>query len=488
MKYFFSVFTVLLIVISCSGSESDDSSILSENLSSQDSSSNETSSSEENNQSDASETATNQSEGNQTENSAANDSQGNQSENSESNNESQANQSENSEQEEGLGKGGSSSPSKCSNFIGKGPDFEWIKSVEGSQEEAHAHFIFTTNDNGYIQVGETGFLDNNTAKILVAKTNSQGDLIWKKEFGDPGHNLGNSVIEVSDGYIVTGALNKNSTVIKLEKSNGDQKWLKTYDNGGNDAIEHIVETPDGLVAVGYINAVDENNTFYTEGTGYITFIDSEGNKTSGKNLDTKMSHGYRVYRINDNLIISGLTPGAEDYALMKTNLSGDQVWVKTYGGDNMDHCFAMDISNDNSIYLSGHTLSGVQNWDSYTMKIDFDGNKLWEKKRGNPRGFNPLYIHDEVWDLKATPDGGCIIVAGTGDEYEYSETCEGSDKSDQWHVYLIKFSADGDIQWDKTYYPDGGDWAGEAIDLTSDGGAIVAVDNSVFGYLKIAPF
>jgi len=489
MKCFFSVFTVLLIFISCSGSESDDSSILSENLSSQDFSSNETSSSEENNQSDASETATNQSEGNQTENSVANDSQGNQSENSESNNESQANQSENSEQEEGLGKGGSSSPSKCSNFIGKGPDFEWIKSVEGSQEEAHAHFIFTTNDNGYIQVGETGFLDNNTAKILVAKTNSQGDLIWKKEFGDPGHNLGNSVIEVSDGYIVTGALNKNSTVIKLEKSNGDQKWLKTYDNGGNDAIEHIVETPDGLVAVGYINAVDENNTFYTEGTGYITFIDSEGNKTSGKNLDTKMSHGYRVYRINDNLIISGLTPGAEDYALMKTNLSGDQVWVKTYGGDNMDHCFAMDISNDNSIYLSGHTLSGVQNWDSYTMKIDIDGNKLWEKKRGNPRGFNPLYIHDEVWDLKATDDGGCIIVAGTGDEYAYEESCaQSKDLSNVWQVYLIKFSSSGEIQWDKTYAPvSGDDWAGEAIDITSDGGAVIAVDNSQFGILKIAP-
>ena len=97
----------------------------------------------------------------------------------------------------------------------------------------------------------------------------------EKEFGDPGHNLGNSVIEVSDGYIVTGSINKNSTVIKLDKSNGDQKWLKTYDNGGNDAIEHIVETPNGFVAVGYINAVDENNTFYTEGTGYLTIIDSK---------------------------------------------------------------------------------------------------------------------------------------------------------------------------------------------------------------------
>ena len=73
MKYFFLVLTVILIFISCSGSENDDSSILSENLSSQDSSSNETSSSEETNQSDASETATNQSEGNQTENSGAMD-------------------------------------------------------------------------------------------------------------------------------------------------------------------------------------------------------------------------------------------------------------------------------------------------------------------------------------------------------------------------------------------------------------------------------
>ena len=53
---------------------------------------------------------------------------------------------------------GSSNPSTCSIFIGLGPDIEWIKSVEGSMEEAHAHFIYTTSDNSYIQVGETGFL------------------------------------------------------------------------------------------------------------------------------------------------------------------------------------------------------------------------------------------------------------------------------------------------------------------------------------------
>ena len=101
-----------------------------------------------------------------------------------------------------------------------------------------------------------------------------------------------------------------------------------------------------------MDAVDENNTFYTEGEGYITFVDLQGNKTSGKLLDSKMSHAYRIFLIDNNLMISGLTPGAEDYALMKTDLYGDTDWIKTYGGDNMDHCFAMDIGSDNSVFLS----------------------------------------------------------------------------------------------------------------------------------------
>ena len=54
------------------------------------------------------------------------------------------------------------------------------------------------------------------------------------------------------------------------------------------------------------------------------------------------------------------------------------------------------------------------------MKID-DGNKLWEKKEEIPEDLIH-YIHDEVWDLKYSDED--YYVAGTGDEYEYSENCE----------------------------------------------------------------
>ena len=148
------------------------------------------------------------------------------------------------------------------------------------------------------------------------------------------------------------------------------------------------------------------------------------------------------------------------------------------------------VKGSGSIFLAGHTLSGTENWDTYTMKLDFDGNLIWDRKVGNPRGFNPQYIHDEAWGIKATNDGGCVTIAGTGDEYAYSE-CNGNDCSDVWNAYLIKFDGQGNMDWQTTFSSldvsnQNYDWAGEDIDLTDDGGAIIAVDNGRFGFLKIS--
>ena len=80
-----------------------------------------------------------------------------------------------------------------------------------------------------------------------------------------------------------------------------------------------------------------------------------------------------------------------------------------------------------------------------------------------------------------------MVVAGTGDEYEQYSQCNDnpSDCSDVWHVYLLKYDAAGTVVWQQTFGETEVDWAGEDIDLTSDGGAIVAVDNGQFGFLKV---
>lgn len=47
----------------------------------------------------------------------------------------------------------------------------------------------------------------------------------------------------------------------------------------------------------------------------------------------------------------------------------------------------------------------------------------------------------------------------------------------------------GEVEWENIYYDNQGvDLAGEAIALSNDGGAVIAVDNGSYGFLKISPF
>lgn len=212
--------------------------------------------------------------------------------------------------------------------------------------------------------------------------------------------------------------------MKLAKADGATTWSTTTNLGGNDALENVVELPDNtFAAVGYNNAEDNTNTFYTAGQGILVFYAADGTKTSEVDINAKMSQGYRIQTDDTNLYIAGLTAGAQDFALLKTDLAGTEVWYKTYGGDNFDHMFAFDLNSNGNMVMSGHTLSGTKNWDTHTVMVDSNGDQQWAQTVGNPRGFDESYIHDEAWGVQFTSDGGCVVIAGTGDEYWYFNEC-----------------------------------------------------------------
>ena len=115
------------------------------------------------------------------------------------------------------------------------------------------------------------------------------------------------------------------------------------------------------------------------------------------------------------------------------------VWAKTYGGSDADHNFAFSTGGGRvDVPVRPHAFR-YRKLGRYTLKLDNNGEVLWEATHGNPRGFNAEYIHDEVWGLRATQDGGAVVVAGTGDEYWSYSTCDGEECSDAWRVYVLKF-------------------------------------------------
>ena len=122
-------------------------------------------------------------------------------------------------------------------------------------------------------------------------------------------------------------------------------------------------------------------------------------------------------------------------------------------------------------------------------KLDKQGREQWTKFFGQPRGYDGKWIHDEVWGVRATPDGGWLAVAGTGDETRrYEGRGHPSGPSGQWKVYLIKTDAMGNLQWEGVYGSFENDWAGEDVCITADGGALVANDCGAFGFTKLSSF
>ncbi|MBW8050317.1 MAG: T9SS type A sorting domain-containing protein [Cytophagales bacterium] len=170
--------------------------------------------------------------------------------------------------------------------------------------------------------------------------------------------------------------------------------------------------------------------------------------------------GAVIQNKDENYLVvgsKGNAPGGfgGDVWLIKTDKNGNLLWDKTYGwGD--DAGLSIQQTNDDGYILGGWTTAGGI-LRLFLIKIDTSGVVQWQKRYG-------IGTWSTLNSVKQTPDGGYIVGGalakntGTLDD-----------------VYAMKTDSAGFIQWSKTF--DGGMsyWDnGFAIDLTTDGGYIIA--------------
>jgi len=370
------------------------------------------------------------------------------------------------------------------------PKTSWHKSYGGSGEESHPHYVIQTKDRGFLMVGETGFVEDRSARILAVKTDRLGELVWKREFGKRGHNLGNCVSEAPDGhYLIAGSLNLDAALIKVDADSGKTIWTRTWNLGTEDAFEGLTVAWDGgILATGYKNGLAEG-TFLNWGKGVLLKTNSEGKEEWRRDLSAFTSSGYRIKPSAGGFLLACHPKDEESDGrnLLKVDGEGRVLWAKTYN----TVYWGFDTKPNGETLLAGHTRKSnlSKNWDAELTVVDSAGRTLWTKFFGQPRGYDGRWIHDEVWGARSTPDGGWLVVAGTGDETRrYEKSGHPSGPSGQWKVYLIKTDPKGRLEWEGIYGSREGDWAGEDVCMTADGGALVANDCGAFGFTKISPF
>ena len=200
--------------------------------------------------------------------------------------------------------------------------------------------------------------------------------------------------------------------------------------------------------------------FYTATVAQITFQKTFG----GPNTDI----GYSVQQtVDGGYIVAGYTlsfgVGNRDVLLILTDVNGNTLWTKTYGGSNTDYALTVRQTTDRGFIIGAHSESfGAGSHDVYVIKSDPSGEIIWSKVYGGSSA-------DGAYSIQQTKDGGYIISAHTS-----------SFGAGQHDIYLIKTDSNGDTLWTKTYGGSGGDFLRD-VHQTSDSGYILVAETLSFG-------
>lgn len=162
-----------------------------------------------------------------------------------------------------------------------------------------------------------------------------------------------------------------------------------------------------------------------------------------------------------------LNQGYYDLWIVKLDADGNFVWQKTYGGSDDDRANMIECTVDGGYIVAGYSSSydgdiglnyGVH--DFWILKLDQLGNIQWEKNVGGT-------YYEQASSIKETPDGG-FIVAG----FTESNTGNFSGNHGESDFLVVKLSSSGYVEWRKMY---GGSLWERANDIqcTPDGGYIV---------------
>jgi hypothetical protein len=378
------------------------------------------------------------------------------------------------------------------------PEVEWLVKHDalkpGIEDFPKAGIV--TRDGDFISIGL--YADN----LMVIKIGQKGKTVWMKSIGKNDQEYGGTCIdETVDGDLIVGGYCSKGRfqeriLIKLSGLTGDTMWTRNYPNVKFGAIEGVQETLSGeIVTTGYINGNDPNGFLSMYSVGFIMKTTENGEMLWEKELigetgDPKIPSGSRILQDSSNggyIISSTVFSEANhnmDFCLIKTDPSGNIEWINIYGGERDEHCYDMDLTKDGGYILTGHTTSLPSvGWDAYLVKVDRNGEKVWDRSFGEPLDGDPRKIYDECYGVRSTPDGGYIISCGTGIEPEpYKDSSYWSD----WKIFVVKTDQDGNFLWDFTSKDFPGEKAGEYVGISKDDGYIVFVDGGNTEYLKFS--
>lgn len=305
---------------------------------------------------------------------------------------------------------------------------QWQKNFGGTWNDC-ARSIVQTADGGYVFLGYTSSNDvdvdgnhsaNGPADFWMVKINATGTIQWQNCFGGFGDDIGNAIIETSDGnFVAVGetwstdgdvAGNHNSWsadawIIKVNNS-GNLVWQKSLGGSYSDRAQSVVEAVDGNYIIG----------------------------ASAQSNDGDVSGHH------------GINTAYSDCWILALNPNGIIQWQNSLGGFADEYTSALQKTSDGGYIMSGFTASSdgdVTDFhggtDYWVAKLNAMGILQWQLALGGTD-------YEDTYDVKQTADGGYIIAGkaiNTGQDKSGNAYRGGTQNDDDyWIVKLFPTALD----------------------------------------------
>lgn len=260
----------------------------------------------------------------------------------------------------------------------------WAKAYGGTGYEI-GFSVQQTADSGYIVMGTwDGDFGGQGGDIYLIKTNANGDTLWTRTYGGSSTDRGNSVLQTADdGYIIAGytySFGEGFSDVYLIKTDsiGDTLWSKTYGEWYGEMAYSIKQTQDdGYIIAGFTGSFGNGGwdvyLIKTDSVGDTLWTKTYGgmNDENGYYVQQTTDGGYVVAGQFDSITIPGGM--GDDALLIKTAANGDILWTKTYGGSDTDWANSVQQTVDGGYIVAGNTGSYVVGGGLYLIKTDSSG-------------------------------------------------------------------------------------------------------------------
>lgn len=384
---------------------------------------------------------------------------------------------------------------------------QWDYRFGGTEHDCITSII-KTNDGGFVIGGSSESpLSGDKSQdcwgdydYWIVKTDSLGIKKWDKRFGGLSYDGFRTIIQTFDGGFILGGTSSSDSsgdktqysqsedywIVKID-ANGNKEWDKEYGGSSYEYLQNVVQAKDGSYTIGGYTNSGISGDVSQDIIGGIDYwmikIDSEGNKIWDKRFGSLSNDLCRDMILDSygNYLIGGFTSaeiggdktqtswGDDDYWVLKIDSDGNKIWDKRFGGTWNDYLFSMAQTTDGNFILSGQSgsnLSGDKTQDSWgsndywIVKIDQFGNILWDKRFGGSG--DDFKVNERVTQ---TLDGG-YLISGASTSNMSGDKTEDNNAINQYKTWIVKTDSIGNKVWDKTIFTNGSDIDGLAIETT----------------------